>query len=418
MKNQKSLFHTGLVVIFTSSLSLIFTGCQGPAKSELQTQETEKKIFYPDAPDKPKLQFLKSISKEEDLGAEEKKNSAFQTFIVGEEEPVPKDVIAKPYGLALYEGKLYICDVEKKLAEELDLKEKTFVYLTKERRMVNPVNICIEKGRKYITDSTGGKVFVFDKDNKLATILGRDLKLKPIDIAVRGKRCYITDMNSHQVVVLDTINGEEIMRFGKAGDGDGQFALIGDIALDKEENIYVTDKALGKVTKFNSKGIFQKTIGKVGDGIHDFVRPKGIDIDKEGRIWVVDAAPEIAKVYNPEGQLLMFFGFPGNEPGNMNLPASITIDYENVDLFKEYFAESADIEFLVLVSNQYGAKINIYGFGSFPLQEKAIEEEAKKLKLEMEEDARKVELETELELEMEEDAGKSELETETKEKPE
>jgi len=38
----------------------------------------------------------------------------------------------------------------------------------------------------------------------------------------------------------------------------------------------------------------------------------------------------------------------------------------------------------VLVSNQYGAKINIYGFGSFPLQEKALQEAETRLKVDLE----------------------------------
>ncbi|MFC1793079.1 hypothetical protein ACFL3Q_05780, partial [Planctomycetota bacterium] len=252
-----------------------------------------------------------------------------------------------------------------------------FSYLTNERRMVNPVNICIEEDRKYVADPIGGKVFAFNRNNELAAILGGNLKLQPIDVAVRGKRCYITDMSSNQIVVLDVTTDEEIMRIGEPGDGNGQFGLIGDIALDLEENIYVTDKALARVTTFNKNGVFRKTFGKIGDNIHDFVRPKGIDIDRQGRIWVVDAAAEVGKVYNPEGQLLMFFGFSGTEPGNMNLPASITIDYDNVELFKEYFAEGARIEFLVLVSSQYGEKINIYGFGSFPLQEETMEKDSK-----------------------------------------
>lgn len=411
MDNLNSIFHRGLLIILIIDLSLLLTGCQGPVEKELK-QEPEKKIFYPAPPDKPRLQFLKSISKEEDLGAIERKKSGFEKFVLGGVENIAKDAIGKPYGVTIYEGKLYICDVQKKLVEELDLKEKTFGYLTKERRMVNPVNICIVKGRKYVADPIGGQVFVFDKDNKLTSILGRDLKLKPIDISISGKRCYVTDMNSNQVVVLDILNDKEIMRIGKPGPGDGQFGLIGDIALDKEENIYVTDKAFAKITKFDRNGIFQKTIGKVGESIHDFIRPKGIDVDREGRIWVVDAAPEVAKIYNSEGQLLMFFGFPGNEPGNMNMPASIIIDYDNVELFKEYFAEGAQIEFLVLVSNQYGEKINVYGFGSFPVQEKAIEEEARKLELELQEDAKR--LESEIQSQGEE---KIQKELKTEEKP-
>jgi hypothetical protein len=52
----------------------------------------------------------------------------------------------------------------------------------------------------------------------------------------------------------------------------------------------------------------------------------------------------------------------------MNLPAKIVLDYDNVDLFRKYAVPGADIEFLVLVSNQYGSnKISVYGFGSFPI---------------------------------------------------
>ncbi|UCG56712.1 MAG: hypothetical protein JSU70_17830 [Phycisphaerales bacterium] len=384
MRHVKFLYHRGLVAAFAVCAACVLPGCQEAARTGpgLDSSSLER-VFYPPAPDRPRLQFLVSFSESEDLGSTvARKTSRFEKFIVGEEQ-LDKDWIAKPYGVAIHDGKLYVCDVQKKIVEVLDLRRKSFGYLTKERRMMNPVNIHTEDGRKFIADPTGGKVFVFGKDNELKAVLGSDLKLKPIDVAVRGKRCYITDMNSSQVVVLDIATGEELTRIGKAGDQEGQFGLIGDIALDEQENIYVTDKIFGRITKFDKNGVFQQTIGKVGDSIHHFVRPKGIDIDREDRIWVVDAAPEVAKVYDSKGQLLMFFGFPGSEPGNMNMPASITIDYDNVDLFEQYFAEGAKIEFLVLVSNQYGEKINVYGFGTFPIQEKAIER-AKKLVLEPE----------------------------------
>jgi sugar lactone lactonase YvrE len=383
MKNTRLLFGLSLATSHMLLFCSVFSGCQQFETKQVQSGLSSKIRFYPGPPDKPKLQFLTSISTESDLGIH-KRYSGLEKLIAGSEAQPNKELIGKPYGLALHKGKLYICDVRKRLVEVLDLKEKTFTYLTNEPRMVNPVNICIEKERKYVADPVSGKVFVFDRDNALEAILGGDLKLKPIDVAVRDKRCYVTDMNSNQVVVLDIASGQEVMRIGKPGDGDGQFGLIGDIALDLEENIYVTDKALARVITFDKNGVFRKTIGRVGDNIHDFVRPKGIDIDRQGRIWVVDAASEVGKVYNPEGQLLMIFGFPGSGPGSTNLPASITLDYDNIDLFQEHFTEGAQIEFLVLVSNQYGAKINIYGFGSFPLQEKALQETATKLKVELE----------------------------------
>jgi hypothetical protein len=82
---------------------------------------------------------------------------------------------------------------------------------------------------------------------------------------------------------------------------------------------------------------------------------------------VVDAAPEVVKIMDAEGRLLLFFGFPGNEPGNVNLPSRVKLDYDNVELFRQYAVPGAELEFLIIVANQYGLnKINVYGFGSFP----------------------------------------------------
>ena len=86
----------------------------------------------------------------------------------------------------------------------------------------------------------------------------------------------------------------------------------------------------------------------------------------------MDAATQVGKVYNTEGLLLLYFGMAGNRPGMMNLPATVILDYENVELFQEYAVKGAKIEFLVLVTNQLGPHfVAVYGFGSFPEQHQA-----------------------------------------------
>ncbi len=379
MCKLKSISSNELTVIGLVLISLAMGGCLdsvsgpshapvSPAKKVMSTADAEG-VFYPPAPDPPKLQFLRSFSDSNDLGpALGKKAGRFERFVLGEEETVLRG-IAKPYGIATDDGKLYICDVQTRVVEIMDLKSREFSYLDTEQRISSPVNLCVQNGTKYITDSVSGKIFVYSPDNELEQVFGEGLDLKPIDVAVCGKRCYVTDMQQNQVVVLDAITGDVITRFGKAGDQLGQFVLIGDLALDAQENIYVTDKLLGRVTKFNREGIFQKAFGKADKSVHQFVRPKGIAVDRDNRIWVVDAAPEVAKVYSPEGQLLLYFGFPGSMPGSMNMPASILIDYDHVSLFKDDWDQGAEIDFIVWVSNQYGEKINAYGFGRFPRQE-------------------------------------------------
>lgn len=393
----KSMLFKSLTLISVVWVVSVFSGCQ----SVQVEQQTSKPVFFPPPPEVPRLQFLKSFSGPDDLGAVT--TSAFERFVLG--KPETMDGITTPYGVAIFEGKLYVCDVGKRMVEVLDLENRTFSYLTKDRRLTNPVNIFIDDdGTKYIADPTAGSIFVFDKNDNLSAIFGQESKINPIDVVVRGQRCYVTDFGSNQVVVLDKTTGKEISRIGEKSKRErqveplaelpaGEFSLISDLALDQQGNIYVTDKAGARITQFDRSGTFMRTIGRLGDNIDEFVRPKGIAIDKGSRIWVVDAATEVAKIYNQQAQLLLFFGLPGNEPGMMNLPAKIVLDYDNVESFQQYAVEGADIEFLVLVSNQYGLnKISVYGFGRFPVQEKAIEQ-ARMF-------ARKPELENELERQM------------------
>ncbi len=339
-------------------------------------------MFFPPLPEMPRLQFLKSLSGPDDLGAA--KAGGFQRFVLGEAETEPG--ISKPYGMDIFDGKLYVCDVGRRMVAVFDLKNRTFGYMTKDRRLMNPVNIHIaDDGTKYVADPTVGAILVFDRNDSLDAILGKELGIAPIDVAVRGRRCYVSDFNSNQIVLFDMNTQQEIARVGEEGAAQpigetpvselppGQLLLISDLVLDQQGNIYVTDKAAARITQFDQSGRLQRVIGRLGDNIDEFVRPKGIAVDRDRRVWVVDAASEVAKIYDEQARLLLFFGLGGNDPGMMNLPATIVVDYDNVEYFEQYAIEGADIEFLVLVSNQYGPnKISVYGFGRFPVQARAI----------------------------------------------
>jgi hypothetical protein len=149
MKMHKSVFIKSLALVCFVWALLPFAGCES-ARVETPRQ---KAVFFPPPPETPRLQFLTSFSGPSDFGAVS--TGAFEKFVLG--EPEVRDGITTPYGVAIFEGKLYVCDVGKRMVEVLDLKKRTFGYMTKDRRLMNPVNIYIDDdGTKYVADPTAG----------------------------------------------------------------------------------------------------------------------------------------------------------------------------------------------------------------------------------------------------------------------
>jgi len=128
----------------------------------------------------------------------------------------------------------------------------------------------------------------------------------------------------------------------------------------------VSDTTNFRISIFDLKGNFINTFGEAGKKPGEFARPKGIDIDRDGRIYVVDSAFQNVQVFNKDFKLLLFMFSPGGELHNINLPADIHIDYDNMKYFKKYISPDFKAEYLIFVSSQFGlSKVNVYAFGEY-----------------------------------------------------
>ncbi|MCK5000214.1 MAG: hypothetical protein KAS23_11785, partial [Anaerohalosphaera sp.] len=136
-------------IIILFAMQLMLAGCQ-----KTVTAEKDEVIFYPPAPEKARLQFLKSFTAIEDLGG--KGPSSFESFMWG--APQRRDMILKPYGVAMDDGKLYVCDIGRSAIEVFDVRNQKFYLLSQERRMRTPMNIFIDNGVKYVSDPKGGAI--------------------------------------------------------------------------------------------------------------------------------------------------------------------------------------------------------------------------------------------------------------------
>lgn len=95
--------------------------------------------------------------------------------------------------------------------------------------------------------------------------------------------------------------------WGSKGSGDSQFCHIEHIAVDKYDNIYVTDpqsdpgcSQQARVLKFDSNGNFITKWGSYGKEDGQFRDPEHLAIDSEGRGYVSDRKNEVIQVFEPQ----------------------------------------------------------------------------------------------------------------------
>jgi DNA-binding beta-propeller fold protein YncE len=315
-------------------------------------------IFYPPLPQRPRLQFLRSISGENDLG---KQQSAFKEFLFGKRRD---QLLGKPYDVAASKGKIYIMDRMYKRIVILDLADRTMSFLNDHGvgRLDDPAGIWVSQDDiKYVADMQRKQVVVFDQnDHFLRTYGSRGMFEKPVDVAVYGKRIYVVDLAKEQLFILDRDTGRMIETVG----GKSEFFKPSHLTVGPSGNVFVTDAFHFVIKKFSPDGALLGTVGFHGDQIGGFARPKGVAVDKNGRLYVVDAAFENVQIFDDQGRILLFFGGPGSAPGDLYLPAGIAIDEDNTAYFQKFADPDFKLEYLVYVANMFGSSmLNVYGFG-------------------------------------------------------
>jgi DNA-binding beta-propeller fold protein YncE len=99
------------------------------------------------------------------------------------------------------------------------------------------------------------------------------------------------------------------------------------VAVDDNDNIYVTDSEAGKIFVFNPEGKFQRAIGSIKGGEGFFKRPTGIAIDNaEQRIYVTDTLRNKIYMLDMNGEVLRTIGKNGEQKGEFNYPTELRLD--------------------------------------------------------------------------------------------
>jgi DNA-binding beta-propeller fold protein YncE len=97
------------------------------------------------------------------------------------------------------------------------------------------------------------------------------------------------------------------------------------VAVDADDNLYVTDSYTGKIFVFDANGKFQRVLGSVkGEGF--FKRATGIAIDSAAqRIYVTDTLRHQIWVLDLQGTVVQKIGFRGTGEGQFNYPTELRL---------------------------------------------------------------------------------------------
>ena len=144
---------------------------------------------------------------------------------------------------------------------------------------------------------------------------------KPMAVAVDSQgRLNVADPAGKLVHIYDQKKGE----YAFIESADVPFLLPIGLAVDAQDNLYVSDGLLRKIAVFSPKGDYIRSIG----GPRQLQRPTSITLDPARRVlYVVDTPAHDIKVFNLiNGALIRTIGERGREDGEFNFPTYSALD--------------------------------------------------------------------------------------------
>ena len=200
-------------------------------------------------------------------------------------------------------------------------------------QMIRPYSVVTDsQGRIIVTDPGIAGIHVFDfakqKYKFLSREGGKDPLQSPQCVAVDAQdNIYVTDSETGKILVWNA-NLKYRRAIGSIKGGEGYFKRPTGIAVDSStQRIYVSDTTRHKVFVLDMQGNVLQTLGRNGAAIGEFNFPTELRLHGN-ELMVVDAMNFRVQVFDRSGQFLYGIGAIGEISGTMYRPKGIAADSE------------------------------------------------------------------------------------------
>ncbi len=240
-----------------------------------------------------------------------------------------------PTGVAINsKGHVFIANKGKVKLAEFD-GNGNFIRSLAEDVLVAPHGLRVDKDDNiWVTDIETHMVFRINPNGRISLVLGqkgtsglidetRNLILfnKPADVAFGlNAEIYIADgYGNSRMVKLDK-HGNFIKAWGEKGEDNGNFNNPHNVVVDNRGLVYVADRHNNRIQVFNANGDFITVWNHLGT-------PWGLAINANQNIFMTDGTNEKILKLNLKGDILgTYSGGAGQDVGQMQTAHGIALD--------------------------------------------------------------------------------------------
>ena len=190
--------------------------------------------------------------------------------------------------------------------------------------VVDPWGIALNSKQQLVVAEKSGKVTVFDgKGKKVQTITSEKFS-RPIGLAVdKDDNIYVSDWGNCSLFKFSK-EGKVMKVVGRKGTRPGEFNSPGVIKVINDK-LYVCDRGNHRIQILSTELEYVNSFGCHGDGDGQFNWPNGIAQDRAGNLYVTDTNNNRVQVFDCKGQFLSTFSKKGAASEQLDYPCGICV---------------------------------------------------------------------------------------------
>lgn len=201
------------------------------------------------------------------------------------------------------------------------------------------------RGHVWVADRGNQRIQQFDRDGNFISKFGNSDghassapgkfdNPRHVEVDRDLKFVYVADSKNNRIQQFD-LNGNFVKAIGQFGSKPGEFNLPTTIEMDSEGNFFVNERGNERVQKFDNSWNPILVWGSKGSSDTQFCHMEHLALDKFDNVYVTDpqsdlgcsTEPRVIK-FDSNGNYITKFGSKGTEPGQFRDPEHLALDNE------------------------------------------------------------------------------------------